>query len=75
MSAETTIITDQARVQAAFDRLKPLHQQLLLWDRVDGLSYAEMANKLGVSKRKLTRMMGDMIYAWCSAIEQEREHR
>lgn len=72
MFTEATSTIDQTVVQAAFDRLSPLHQQLLLWHRIDGLTYAEIGDRLDISERKVVRIMGDMIYAWCCAFEQEQ---
>lgn len=60
---------EQSVVEEAFRRLGPLHQQLLLWHKVDELTYEEMAGRLGISREMLVRKTADMILAWCEAVE------
>jgi RNA polymerase sigma factor (sigma-70 family) len=50
--------------------LSPFHRQLLLWNRVDGLTYGEIANRLGISNRSLERRMSRMIERWSRALER-----
>jgi DNA-directed RNA polymerase specialized sigma24 family protein len=59
----------QSVVEEAFKRLRPLHQQLLLWHRVDQLTYEEMATRLGISEERLVRKMAGMVLAWCQVVE------
>lgn len=70
MSEDPKRTVSQAVVDAAFESLSREHKQLLLWHRVHKLSYEEMAARLGISREKLTRKMGALIYAWCCAVER-----
>lgn len=60
----------QEVVFAAFQRLSPDHQQLLLWNRVDGLTYGEMAARLGITERRLVRRMAAMILAFSRNVDK-----
>jgi len=44
---------DQRIIEEAFRRLTPWHQLLLVWHRIDGLTYAEMAARLGIAEDRL----------------------
>ncbi|HZF43958.1 MAG TPA: sigma-70 region 4 domain-containing protein [Sphingomonadaceae bacterium] len=57
-------------VMEAFQWLPARQQQLLLWHRVDGLTYQEMAVRLGVTERKLVRRMAAMIVAFSRNVEK-----
>lgn len=56
-------------MEEAFRRLQRPHQQLLLWAKVDELTYEEMTARLGISHEMLIRKMANMIMAWCQAVE------
>lgn len=70
MTDETKRIIDQSVVDAAFQSLGREQQQLLLWHKVDNLTYDEMAARLGISRKTLTRKMAALVYAWCRAVER-----
>jgi RNA polymerase sigma-70 factor (ECF subfamily) len=66
-----------ARIQAALDALAPYHRSVILMREVEGMSYEEMAQAMGVSKgtimsrlfharQKLQRALADC-YADCYA--------
>jgi RNA polymerase sigma factor (sigma-70 family) len=60
------------QVEAAFRTLKPKHQRLILLRRVDGLSYAEIAERLGTSVAQVERRMAKAILALDLAMDGER---
>jgi predicted ArsR family transcriptional regulator len=70
MSDDERRTVSQSVVDAAFASLSRGQKQLLLWHRVDELTYGEMAARLGVSREKLIRKMGALVYAWCRAVER-----
>lgn len=41
---------DGARFEAAFDRLDPEHQEIILWSRLGGLPHREIADRMGRSE-------------------------
>lgn len=61
---------DQRIIEEAFRRLTPLHRLLLVWHRVEGLTYAEMAARLGISEHRLTHHMARMIYSLSREVDQ-----
>lgn len=61
------------RVERAFLRLRRKHRQMLIMARVEKLTYAEMAERLGITIKQVERRMADMIYAWDRAMEKEEE--
>jgi DNA-directed RNA polymerase specialized sigma24 family protein len=63
---------DQRIVEEAFRRLIPWHQLLLVWHRFDGLSYAEMADRLGISEDRLVGHMARMIYSLSRGVDRVR---
>jgi DNA-directed RNA polymerase specialized sigma24 family protein len=69
MSNDERRAVAQSVVEEAFKRLTRSHRQLLLWHKVDELTYEEMAARLGISREILIRKMADMILAWCHAVE------
>jgi AraC-like DNA-binding protein len=76
MSGDQKRTISQSVVDAAFDQLSREHKQLLLWNRVDELTYEEMAGRLGISREKLTRKMGALVLAWYRAVVRaERAER
>lgn len=61
------------RLEAAFHTLKPKHQRLILMARVEGLGYAQIAERLGTSIPQVERRMAKAILALDRALdEQER---
>ncbi len=62
---------DVRRVERAFLRLRRKHRQILLMARVEKLTYAQMAARLGITIKQVERGMADMIYAWDRAMERE----
>lgn len=59
-------------LESAFARLSAAHRQLLWWACVDGLSYPEIAARLGITQKKLERLMAAMLRCWYEALDRER---
>ena len=59
-------------LETAFRSIKPKHQRLILMRRVDGLSYAEIADRLGTSVRQVERRMAQAILALDRAMDEVR---
>jgi RNA polymerase sigma-70 factor (ECF subfamily) len=59
------------QLESAFRSLKPKHQRLILMRRVDGLSYAEIAEQLGTSVAQVERRMAQAILALDRAMDDE----
>lgn len=62
-------------VDEAFSRLRPSQQQLLLWHRLDGLPYCEIASRLGITEEKVVRRMAEMILALDKQVERVEARR
>ena len=58
------------RLETAFRHLKPKHQRLILMARVDGLTYAEIAERLGTSIAQVERRMARAILALDRAMDE-----
>ena len=58
------------RLERAFRSIKPKHQRLILMRRVDGLSYAEIAERLGTSIEQVERRMAQAILALDKAMDE-----
>ena len=59
------------KLEAAFRCLKPKHQRLILMARVEGLPYAEIAERIGTSVAQVERGMADAIYALDKALDDK----
>jgi RNA polymerase sigma factor (sigma-70 family) len=59
------------QLETAFRSLKPKHQRLILMRRLDGLSYAEIAERLGTSIAQVERRMAQAILALDRAMDNE----
>jgi RNA polymerase sigma factor (sigma-70 family) len=59
------------RVEAAFRSIKPEHQRLIVMARVDGLTYSEIAERLGTSVSQVERRMAKAILALSRAMDDE----
>jgi RNA polymerase sigma factor (sigma-70 family) len=59
--AATGASMELARLHASLSKLPPLCRDAFLLNRVDGLTYAEIAERLGVSVRTIDRFM---VRAW-----------
>lgn len=59
------------KLERAFATLKPKHQRLILMRRVDGLSYAEIAERLSTSVEQVERRMAQAILALDRAMDDE----
>lgn len=60
------------QLEAAFRTLKRKHQRLILMRRVEGLSYAEIATRLGTSVAQVERRMAKAILALDLAMDGEK---
>lgn len=60
------------QLETAFRSIKPKHQRLILMRRVDGLSYAEIAERLGTSVEQVERRMAQAILALDRAMDEKR---
>ncbi|HYC95431.1 MAG TPA: sigma-70 family RNA polymerase sigma factor [Sphingomicrobium sp.] len=60
------------QLEAAFRTLKPKHQRLILMRRVEGLSYAEIAVRLGTSVEQVERRMAKAILALDLAMDNQK---
>jgi RNA polymerase sigma factor (sigma-70 family) len=58
------------QLERAFRSIKPKHQRLILMRRVDGLSYAEIAERLGTSVEQVERRMAQAILALDRAMDE-----
>ena len=58
------------RVQAAFAKLSPAHQEVILLRRVEGLTYPEMGTRLGLTVRQVERRMAQAIYELDKALDE-----
>jgi len=54
-----TQILNARRLRRAFDRLPPLHQAVFLLQARDGYSYEETAERVGVSVRRVERLLAE----------------
>lgn len=62
-----------ARLQRAFDRLPPRHAAIFSAVRHDGMTYAEVAEKAGITPLHVERILADALYRMvCDVEEQER---
>ena len=59
------------QLETAFRTLKPKHQRLILRRRVEGLSYAEIAERLDTSVDQIERRMAQAILALDRAMDDE----
>ena len=63
-----------ARLQRAFDRLPPRHAAIFSAVRHDGMTYAEIAERAGITPLHVERIVADALYRMvCEVEEQERE--
>ncbi|MDP9421504.1 MAG: sigma-70 region 4 domain-containing protein [Pseudomonadota bacterium] len=60
------------QLETAFRSIKPKHQRLIQMSRVDGLSYAEIAERLGTSVKQVERRMAQAILALDRAMDEFR---
>ena len=62
-----------ARLQRAFDRLPPRHAAIFSAARHDGMTYAEIAERAGITPLHVERIVADALYRMlCDVDEQER---
>ncbi len=62
-----------ARLQRAFDRLPPQHAAIFLAVRHDGMTYAEIAERAGITPLHVERLVADALYRMvCDVDQQER---
>lgn len=62
-----------ARLQRAFDRLPPRHAAIFSSVRHDGMTYAEIAERAGITPLHVERILADALYRMvCDVEEQER---
>lgn len=62
-----------ARLQRAFDRLPPRHAAIFSAARHDGMTYAEIAERAGITPLHVERIVADALYRMvCDVEEQER---
>ena len=62
-----------ARLQRAFDRLPPRHAAIFSAVRHDGMTYAEIAKRGGITPLHVERLVADALYRMvCDVDEQER---
>lgn len=59
------------QLDRAFIRLRPKHQEMILLARVDGLTYAEIAERLGITMGEVERRMAGAIYSLDRALERQ----
>ena len=58
------------QLERAFRSIKPKHQKLIHMRQLDGLSYAEIAERLGTSVEQVERRMARAIYALDRAMDE-----
>ena len=62
-----------ARLQRAFDRLPPRHAAISSAVRHDGMTYADIAERAGITPLHVERLVADALYRMvCDVDEQER---
>ena len=62
-----------ARLQRAFDRLPPRHAAIFSAVRHDGMTFAEIAKRVGITPLHVERLVADALYRLvCDVEEQER---
>ena len=62
-----------ARLQRAFDRLPPRHAAIFSAARHDGLTYAQIAERAGITRLQVERIVADALYRMvCDVSEQEQ---
>ena len=62
-----------ARLQRAFDRLPPRHAAIFSAVRHDGMTYAEIAERAGITPLHVERLVADALHRMvCDVEEQER---
>ena len=76
-AADTDVpsIETRERLEAAFAKLPPFTQIVFLAQRLDDLSYAEIATITGVSVRRIEREMARAILAIDRALSQRPRRR
>ena len=61
-----------ARLQRAFDRLPPRHAAIFSAVRHDGMTYADIAERAGITPLHVERLVADALYRMvCDVEEQE----
>ena len=58
------------QLERAFRRLRPKHQQIILLARVEGLSYAEIARRLGITVAKAEQRTARTVAALDRALDR-----
>ncbi len=64
-------VLDARRLRKAFDRMPPLHQAAFLLQARDGYTYEEAAERLGVSVRRVERLLAEARELLQSLLKQE----
>lgn len=59
------------QLERAFKRRRPKHRELILLARVDGLTYAEIAERLGIGVNEVERRMAKAIYSLDKALDRQ----
>ncbi len=59
------------RVQRAFEMLPPRHQDAFWMLRIDNLSYAEIAERLDITPKRVERLVADSLFRMSRTIEDE----
>ena len=58
------------RLETAFAKLNPAHQEVILMRRVECLTYPEMGIRLGLTVRQVERRLARAIYALDTALNE-----
>ena len=51
------------KLENAIDRLKPEYKEVILWAKIEGLSYEEIANRLGKSTNAVGHLLSRAMMA------------
>ena len=60
-----------ARLQRAFDRLPPRHAAIFSAVRHDGMTYAEVAERAGITPLHVERLVADALYRMVRDVEEQ----
>lgn len=66
MSAET----ERLRLRRALAKLEPRTREVFLLHRLDGLTYGEIAERLGISAEAVERHIADALYDLAKRMER-----
>ena len=69
--SQAAIVREEMLVfEAAFDRLDPTHQDVVLWSRLVGLPHAEIAKRMGRSEQAVRSLLSRALARFATLLEE-----